>query len=374
MSTPPPESVADCTLAAARTIPAPRARVFEALVDPARLARWWGPKGFTNTFHVCEPRAGGAWRFDMHAPDGKSYANESTFLVVERDSRVVIRHDCAPFFVLEITLLDEDGGTRVGWRQVFEDAETCRRIAAFAGRGNEENLERLAAVVLEDAARERAPHEGETELGAAFERLEGALQRFDAAAKTIDAGSLRDGWAYDREEWSDVERAALESLDALERSNARPASFAALLAALALDEEAETLADHVADLPRALLLVSEAALAHGERDARWQLAARLGARTDAASEALLLRFAHDPDEYVRRRALLALGERRSSHAEALALRAWESDVPHARIAALSVLASVRSPRFAALLALAHADPNPLVAAHARELARPPSPS
>ncbi len=31
-----------------RTFDAPRALVFRAGTDPAHLARWWSPKGFTN--------------------------------------------------------------------------------------------------------------------------------------------------------------------------------------------------------------------------------------------------------------------------------------------------------------------------------------
>ena len=37
-------------LTTARTIDAARERVFGAFADAEKLARWWGPKGFTNTF------------------------------------------------------------------------------------------------------------------------------------------------------------------------------------------------------------------------------------------------------------------------------------------------------------------------------------
>jgi uncharacterized protein YndB with AHSA1/START domain len=32
--------------------------VFAALQDPVRLARWWGPVGFRNTFDTCDLRSG----------------------------------------------------------------------------------------------------------------------------------------------------------------------------------------------------------------------------------------------------------------------------------------------------------------------------
>ena len=43
-----------------RTIPAAPKDVFAAFSDPERLARWWGPEGFTNTFNACEFKTGGA--------------------------------------------------------------------------------------------------------------------------------------------------------------------------------------------------------------------------------------------------------------------------------------------------------------------------
>lgn len=42
------------TFRAACEIPAPVEQVFAAFSDPERLARWWGPAGFTNTFSRLE--------------------------------------------------------------------------------------------------------------------------------------------------------------------------------------------------------------------------------------------------------------------------------------------------------------------------------
>ncbi|MCO5275460.1 MAG: SRPBCC domain-containing protein [Flavobacteriales bacterium] len=39
-----------------RIIAAPCGRVFAAWTDPAQLAHWWGPNGFTNTFHRFRPK------------------------------------------------------------------------------------------------------------------------------------------------------------------------------------------------------------------------------------------------------------------------------------------------------------------------------
>jgi uncharacterized protein YndB with AHSA1/START domain len=140
---------ADRELVTSRVIYAPRERVFQAFSNPERLARWWGPRGFTSTFHEFDLRPGGAWRFVMHGPDGKDYANQSVFLDVVPPERVVFMHVSAPRFEMTITFAAQGDSTVVGWRQLFETAAECRRIARFAVDGNEQNLDRLAAHLFE---------------------------------------------------------------------------------------------------------------------------------------------------------------------------------------------------------------------------------
>jgi len=130
-----------------RVIAASRERVFAAFSDPERLARWWGPDGFRNTFSEFDLRAGGAWRFVMHGPDGSDYPNESVFTEAVTPERIVIDHRSGHHFVLTITLTAEGDATRVEWRQVFDTAEEKARIAAFVGPANEQNLGRWAAEV-----------------------------------------------------------------------------------------------------------------------------------------------------------------------------------------------------------------------------------
>ena len=116
------------TFSTFRQIAASPAAVFAAIRSPERLARWWGPDGFTNTFEVFEFRPGGRWVFTMHGPDGASYPNESEFADIVPDALVRIRHVCAPHFVLTILLEAADGGTRVAWEQVFADANVARSV------------------------------------------------------------------------------------------------------------------------------------------------------------------------------------------------------------------------------------------------------
>jgi uncharacterized protein YndB with AHSA1/START domain len=132
-----------------RLIDAPREQVFAAIADPARLARWWGPHGFTSTFEVFEFRVGGAWRLVLHGPDGANYPNENRFAEIVPQERVVVEHLGMPHhFVLTISLTARGARTLVGWRQVFDTAEEKQRIAAFVAPANEQNLDRLAAEAL----------------------------------------------------------------------------------------------------------------------------------------------------------------------------------------------------------------------------------
>ncbi len=137
------DSRLDRELATSRLLDAPRERVFGAFSEPARLARWWGPQGFTNTFHEFDLRPGGAWRFVMHGPNGGDYANEGVFVEVSPPARLVVRHVSRPRFELTVALAEEGGKTRIDWRQRFDTAAECDRVRALATRANEENLDRL---------------------------------------------------------------------------------------------------------------------------------------------------------------------------------------------------------------------------------------
>jgi uncharacterized protein YndB with AHSA1/START domain len=132
-----------------RMVHAPRTLVWEAFTDPAHLVRWWGPKGFTNTFHEIDIRVGGVWRFVMHGEDGRDYDNFVTFLEVVPPERLVYRHgssaDDPRTFQAYATLVDRGGETEVTLRTVFASAAdrefAVREIGAIEGANS--TLDRL---------------------------------------------------------------------------------------------------------------------------------------------------------------------------------------------------------------------------------------
>jgi len=119
--------------------------VFEAFAAAEKLARWWGPNGFHSTFQVFEFRTGGRWSFVMHGPDGKNYPNETLFEVVE-PTKLVLRHS-APDYRLTITFSATPSGTDLTWEQRFDNPKTAAGIVHLVGSANEQNLDRLEAVL-----------------------------------------------------------------------------------------------------------------------------------------------------------------------------------------------------------------------------------
>jgi uncharacterized protein YndB with AHSA1/START domain len=131
-----------------RIINAPREVVFNAWTDPALLAQWWGPKGFKNTFHEFDPRPGGRWRFMMHGPDGTDYENESEFVEIVKPSIVVFDH-LRPMhkFRVTATFEEQDDKTTLTFRMCFDSVAECDRVKEFVHEANEQNLDRLGAVL-----------------------------------------------------------------------------------------------------------------------------------------------------------------------------------------------------------------------------------
>lgn len=135
------------TFKTSRLFSAPPEAVFSAFASPERLARWWGPDGFSNTFEIFEFKTGGAWRFTMHGPDNANYSNVSTFESVEPNRLVVVKHLSQPHFTLTIQLEPATTGTTVTWEQAFESAEVAASIKHIVEPANEQNLNRWQAEI-----------------------------------------------------------------------------------------------------------------------------------------------------------------------------------------------------------------------------------
>ena len=72
-----------------RVFDAPRRIVFKAWTDPEQLARWWGPRGFSNPLGEVDTRPGRAIRIIMRAPDGASHEMRGVFREINEPERLV---------------------------------------------------------------------------------------------------------------------------------------------------------------------------------------------------------------------------------------------------------------------------------------------
>ena len=123
-------------------------KVFSAWANADQLKQWWGPKGFSNSFHEFDFRPGGRWIFVMHGPNGGNYDNESVFVEIEEPVRIVLNHISPPHFQLTVDFEEAgDSMTRLVFQQLFETVEEYNKVKGFAVDANEENMDRLEAVL-----------------------------------------------------------------------------------------------------------------------------------------------------------------------------------------------------------------------------------
>jgi uncharacterized protein YndB with AHSA1/START domain len=141
----------NAALSTERVLSANPRQVFSAFEQPDRLAQWWGPDGFTNTFEQFEFRPGGRWVFVMHGPSGADYPNENVFREIEPAAKIVIEHVGKPWYKLTVTLTARGGDqTHLAWVQEFESPEFAAKMRPLCEPANEQNLNRLESIIASE--------------------------------------------------------------------------------------------------------------------------------------------------------------------------------------------------------------------------------
>jgi uncharacterized protein YndB with AHSA1/START domain len=114
------EPLIERALTITRLIAAPRLLVFKAWTDPVHVARWWGPKGFTNPVCEMDVRPGGALRIVMQGPDGSRYPMIGRFREIVAPERLVFTNIAVgqagePLIdgLTTVTFEDQDGKTKL---------------------------------------------------------------------------------------------------------------------------------------------------------------------------------------------------------------------------------------------------------------------
>lgn len=132
-----------------REFEVPREKVYEAWTDPEKLARWWGPLGFTNTFHEFDFRPGGSWHFIMHGPNGADYPNHIVFEEIVPLERIVFEHIPVPEFRVTAIFEELDGRTRITYRQFFKKPKEFELVKSIGLEGNEQLFDRLKELLTD---------------------------------------------------------------------------------------------------------------------------------------------------------------------------------------------------------------------------------
>ena len=137
-----------------RTMPAPRAVVYAALTDPRRLAKWWGPTGFTAPSVDFHPRVGAGYRIAMQPPDGDPFYLTGEFREVDPARRLAFTFRWDPpdpddrETVASLSL--EDRGARTELRVTQGKFATPERVALHQ-QGWTDSLDRLEEQLRETA-------------------------------------------------------------------------------------------------------------------------------------------------------------------------------------------------------------------------------
>ncbi len=134
----------DTEIVNTRTIPYPIQLVFKAWSNPNHLKNWWGPNGFSNTFHEFNFKVGGQWSFTMHGPEKGNYENKCEFIKIEEPHLIAWKRHSKPLFQVLVTFKEVDkNSTYITFKQLFETKEECDKLKKHVVDKNEENFDRL---------------------------------------------------------------------------------------------------------------------------------------------------------------------------------------------------------------------------------------
>ena len=145
----PTESAAEpYALVIERIFDAPRELVWKAWTEPARLAQWWGPKGFDMQVARMDFRPGGVFHYSMRSPAGQELWGKFVYREIVAPERLVFinsfadeqgnvqRNPMSPTWPLEIlnvlTLAEDAGRTTLTIRGGPHSATEIER-QTFAG-------------------------------------------------------------------------------------------------------------------------------------------------------------------------------------------------------------------------------------------------
>jgi uncharacterized protein YndB with AHSA1/START domain len=156
----PADDSSDREIVITRVFDAPRELVFKAWTDPARLMRWWAPKGCTTPVCKVDLRPGGAFHYCMRLPEGREIWGMGTYREIVAPERIVYTDAFADAqgnrvppthygmsashpaeTLVTVTLSEQDGKTKLTLRHTIPESVEEREGTQ---QGWNEMMDRLA--------------------------------------------------------------------------------------------------------------------------------------------------------------------------------------------------------------------------------------
>lgn len=117
-----------------RIFDAPRELVWKAWTEPERMARWFGPRGFTSSSVKADFRPGGAYCFHMRSPEGTDHWQQGIYHEIVEPERLVSTFAWAdaegkptrPETVLTVSFAELGGKTKLTLHQAIFESFTAR--------------------------------------------------------------------------------------------------------------------------------------------------------------------------------------------------------------------------------------------------------
>jgi uncharacterized protein YndB with AHSA1/START domain len=132
-----------------RVFDAPRELMWACFTDPARMQKWWGPKGVAVVASKMDLQPGGTYHYGMRTPDGKTMWGKFVYREIAAPERMVwvnsfsdeagglTRHPLSPTWPLEmlttLTLEAEPGEKTkltIRWSPINATAEEQKTFDA----------------------------------------------------------------------------------------------------------------------------------------------------------------------------------------------------------------------------------------------------
>lgn len=118
--------------------------VFTAWSDPAYLAKWWGPRRFSNTFIEFDFREGGNWRYIMHGPSKYNYPCECQFKAIVPVRLIAWNQPSDPPFTAAVSFQKITKRiTNITFTMCFNDADECARVRKYTRFRTEQAFDKL---------------------------------------------------------------------------------------------------------------------------------------------------------------------------------------------------------------------------------------